>query len=93
MLANLARRAAFALVNAMHLTARRPSVIYLDVPARWREADTQIATLDAAARELGPFAMRQAADRFSLRFVAGLAEPVLVIQWHGRAGTSRVAIP
>lgn len=89
----LAQRAASALVDAMHRAAGRPAAVYLDVPASWREPGRARDEADAAARELGPFAMRQAARRFALRFVAGLAQPELAVEWQGRDGSSRISIP
>jgi hypothetical protein len=93
MKARLAERAAAALVDAMHRAACRPAAVYLDVPAFWREPGRARDEADAAARELGPFAMRQAVGRFALRFVAGLAQPELAVDWQGRAASSRISIP
>lgn len=92
MVASLALCAAAALVEAMHAEACLPQLVYLDVPAQWRRPDTRAAAVAAAARELGPFALRQTARRFALRYVAGLAGPVLVVQWQGRAETTRISI-
>ncbi|MDB5874645.1 MAG: hypothetical protein JWQ07_4087 [Ramlibacter sp.] len=89
----LASRAASALIQAMHARACLPEAVYLDVPAPWHLSGPRAAEIHAAARDFGPFAMRQNARRFALRFVNGLVDPVLVVHWRGMPRASLVGIP